>query len=95
MAEKIKEIDWIQLPHRIYGRDDDGRVICEINFPETAPGVCTIESTFVNEDYRGKGLAGKLVSEAIAMIEGRGEKVEATCAYAKVWMKHKGVGHNE
>ena len=46
MAEKIKEIDWIQLPHRIYLRDDDGRVICEINFPETAPGVCTIESTW-------------------------------------------------
>ncbi|MCR4781252.1 MAG: N-acetyltransferase [Lachnospiraceae bacterium] len=95
MSEKIKEIDWIQLPHRIYGRDDDGRVICEITFPETAPGVCTIESTFVNEDYRGKGLAGKLVAEAIELIKSRGEKVEAECPYAKTWIKDKGFGHNE
>ena len=49
----------------------------------------------MNEDYRGKGLAGKLVSEAIEMIKSRGEKVEATCPYAKVWMKDKGLGHNE
>jgi predicted GNAT family acetyltransferase len=84
------ELTWIKLPHRIYAKNDDGKVICEITFPETGSGVCTIDHTFVDDDARGMGLASRLVESAVNEIEDRGEKAEATCQYASKWMKEHG-----
>lgn len=76
-------MEFIRLAHRIYKKNEDGKVICEIEFPEIKKGECSITHTFVDDDYRGMGLAKTLVEEAIKTIEARGEKVSATCSYAK------------
>ncbi|MBQ3347692.1 MAG: N-acetyltransferase [Synergistaceae bacterium] len=70
----------------ILQKDENGRVVAEITFPETSPGVFVINHTFVDESLRGQGMASKLVQAAVEEIKRRGGKVEATCSYAKKWL---------
>ncbi|MBR0085618.1 MAG: N-acetyltransferase [Lachnospiraceae bacterium] len=72
--------------NRLYKEDENGKLIAEVTFPETAPGVYTINHTFVDGSLRGQGVAGKLVQAAVNEIEGRGGEVRATCSYAVAWL---------
>ena len=72
---------------KIYMSDDKENVIAEIDFVETAPGILTIEHTFVDSSLRGQGIAAKLVEAAVKEIHSRGKKVQATCSYAAKWLK--------
>ena len=72
--------------NRILQKDENGRVVAEITFPETSPGIFVINHTFVDESLRGQGMASKLVQAAVDEIKRRGGKVEATCSYAKKWL---------
>ena len=51
--------------NRLYKEDENGKLIAEVTFPETAPGVYTINHTFVDGSLRGQGVAGKLVQAAV------------------------------
>ena len=73
--------------NRIIQKDETGRIIAEITFPETLPGVFVIDHTFVDESLRGQGVASKLVQAAVDEIKKRGGKVQATCSYAKKWLE--------
>ena len=53
---------------RIYAEDENGKVIAEIVFPEVRPGVCEIMHTYVDDTLRGQGIAGKLMTLAVAAI---------------------------
>ncbi len=81
--------DFIKDGNRFYMTDDSGNMIAEITFPETAPGVFTIDHTFVDESLRGQGIASKLVQAAVDEIESRGGAVEATCSYAVRWLEKR------
>ena len=72
--------------NRVYKKDESGKIVAEITFPETSEGVYTIDHTFVDESLRGHGMAAKLVQEAVNEIERRGGKVKATCSYAAKWL---------
>lgn len=52
--------------------------MAEITFPETEPGIFTIDHTFVDESLRGQGMAGRLVQAAVDAIERSGGEVKAT-----------------
>ena len=70
---------------RVYALDEDGKLVAEITFPETAPGVYTMDHTFVDPSLRGQGAAGKLVQAAADQLRQRGMKAELTCSYAQKW----------
>ena len=70
----------------IFAADESGRRLAEITFPETAPGVFTINHTFVDDSLRGQGIAGELVRRAVAQIRANGGQVQATCSYAVGWL---------
>ena len=76
--------------NRISQKDKNGRVIAEITFPETSPGIFVIDHTFVDESLRSQGVASKLVQAAVDEIKKRGVQVQATCSYAKKWLKEHG-----
>ena len=82
-------MDFIKENHRIYSKDQYGKVIAEISFNEIEKGIYNIDHTFVDESLRGKGIASKLVEEAIKEIESRKGKVVATCSYAKKILEKK------
>ena len=71
---------------RFYMEDENGKLIAEITFPETEPGVFTIDHTFVDSSLRGQGIASKLVQAAVDTIHCQGGKVKATCPYAVEWL---------
>ena len=55
-------------PTRVYGLDGGGRLVAEITFPCTQPGIYTIDHTFVDPSLRGQGMADKLVRAALEQI---------------------------
>ena len=73
---------FIYEPNRIYGTDENNKVIAEVTFPETEPGVFTINHTIVDSSLQGQGVAGQLVKAAVDDIKSQGGKVQATCSYA-------------
>ncbi len=73
----------------IYLNDENGMKTAYITFPETEPGVFTIEHTVVDESLRGQGIAAKLVEAAVQEIEKRGGIVKATCSYARKYLERK------
>lgn len=78
-------------PGRIYAEDEKGKVIAEIVFPEVRPGVCEIMHTYVDNGLRGQGIAGKLMTLAVAAIEREGKTVTASCSYAVKWLPRRGA----
>lgn len=72
---------------RIYALNDEGKLVAEITFPMTAPGVYTIDHTFVDASLRGQGAAGQLVQAALEQIKENGGQAEATCSYAVSWLE--------
>ena len=78
------------MENRISQKDENGRVVAEITFPETSPGIFVINHTFVDKSLRGQGIASKLVQAAVDEIKKRGGQVQATCSYAKKWLEKHG-----
>lgn len=74
---------------RIYAEDENGKVIAEIVFPEVRPDVCEIMHTYVDDSLRGHGVAGKLMTLAVAAIEREGKTVTASCSYAVKWLSRR------
>ena len=72
---------------RVYALNGEGRLVAEITFPMTAPGVYTIDHTFVDPSLRGQGAADALVRAALEQIRENGGQVEATCSYAVRWLE--------
>ena len=72
---------------RIYALDGAGKLIAEITFPMTEPGVYCIDHTFVDGSLRGQGVADQLVRAALEQIRKNGGTPAATCSYAAAWLE--------
>lgn len=81
-----KTMDFKKENNRIF-LEEDGKIIAEIEFEEIESGRFNIYHTFVDESLRGKGIASKLVQEAVNEIKSRKCTVQATCSYAKKWLE--------
>lgn len=86
-------MEYIPYKNRI-AAIDNGEEIGEVTFapqgrgpqhPER-DGVYVINHTYVDDRYRGQGIAAELVRRAVETIEQRGARVEATCSYALLWL---------
>lgn len=84
-------MDYIRLPHSIKRKDENGKILAEITFPENEPGIYTIDHTYVGDELRGQGVAGELVQMAVDQIKEQGGEVRATCSYAYGWLQKKGM----
>ena len=75
---------------RIFAQDETGKLVAEITFPMTEPGVYCIDHTFVDGSLRGQGVADRLVRAALEQIQANGGRPTATCSYAAAWLgKHR------
>ena len=90
-AQKEEKMEYIKLPHSIKSKDENGKILAEITFPENEPGIFTIDHTYVSETLAGQGVAGKLVQMAVDQIREQGGEIRATCPYASGWLKKKGI----
>ena len=78
-------MDYITYKNRI-AVIDNGEEIGEVTFPMTGTNTYNINHTYVDDRYRGQGIASELVRRAVETIEQKGGKVEATCSYAQLWL---------
>lgn len=78
-------MDYITYKNRI-AAVDNGEEIGEVTFPMVGTDTYNINHTYVDDRYRGQGIASELVRRAVEEIESRGGKVEATCSYALLWL---------
>ena len=64
--------------------DTEGGMACDASMGiEQRAGA---NHTYVDDRYRGQGIASELVRRAVEEIERRGGRVEATCSYALLWL---------
>lgn len=80
-------MDFLKKENKIYLEDENGKIIAEIDFEKLEDNKYNIYHTFVDDSLRGKGIASKLVEEAVKEIKSRNGIVEATCSYAKSWLE--------
>ncbi len=83
-------MNFIYEDHKIYVKNEEGKVIINATFPYIEEGVVVVDHTFVDPILRGQGIASLLMHEVYKHAKNKGYKVVATCPYAVVWFKkHK------
>ena len=90
MKMNAAEISFITLNHSIYSKNEHGRILCEITFPEKTPGEFCIERTYTAEEYIGTELPERLIEAALEKIREQGGRVTAEDPYARMYLsRHK------
>ena len=77
-------MEFISERNRIYAVDG-GEEVAEVTFPER-DGVYVINHTYIDDRFRGQGVASEQVRRAVEEIERRGGQEKATCSYAQLWL---------
>ena len=84
-------MDFEKEKSRFYKKDENGALIAEIDYSLEDDGCICIDSTFVDDDYRGQGIAEQLVDTIVAMAREENRKIDPQCPYAKsLFKKHPG-----
>lgn len=86
-------MNYIELNHSIYSKDENGRILAEVLFPEKNPGEFTIERIYVCEDLFGQGVESELMQMAYDKIRAQHGRMTAGCGYAKKWMNENHISH--
>lgn len=80
-------MNFIHENHRIYIKNDEGKVIINATFPFIKKGVVVVDHTYVDPSMRGQGVASKLMHEVYNFAKSKNYKMVATCPYAVAWFK--------
>lgn len=84
------ELDFCYENNSFFIKDDSGKKIAEVTFPEKAFKVIDLNHTFVDDSLRGQGVAGKLVKKVAEFAAENEMKIVPTCSYAASWFeKHE------
>lgn len=68
---------------RFYKKDENENLICEITYSLADSNMIVIDRTFVNDDYRGQGIAAQLVDRVVEMAREENKKIIPRCPFAK------------
>ena len=60
-------------------------MIAEITFPLIGDKLVDLDHTYVSNVLRGQGIAGKLMEEAMKVIEKNDWRANTSCSYAAYW----------
>lgn len=63
-------------------RNEDGKRAAEMTYVLDGDSAFTIDHTEVDEELRGKGVAKKLLAEAVKYAREKNLKIHATCPFA-------------
>jgi Predicted acetyltransferase len=73
---------------RFYFEDND-KSIGEITYSHVEDGVISLDHTYVDDAYRGQGIAGKLFNAAVDYADLKSLKIVPVCPYAKAAFERK------
>lgn len=72
-----------QEPNRFYILDEQGDLVGELTFLFGKNNVIIADHTYVNSNYRGQGIASKLVEQFIAWVMKNEYTVKPVCSYVE------------
>ena len=75
---------------RFYKKDENENLICEITYSLADSNMIVIDRTFVNDDYRGQGIAAQLVDRVVEMAREENKKIIPRCPFAKGMLERNG-----
>lgn len=80
-------MNFIYETNKIYAKNEDGKIIAEVDFPLVDEQTVEIMHTFVDDSLRGQGVAAKLMQAAADTVRKQGKKARLTCSYAVKWFE--------
>lgn len=80
-------MNFIKEQNQITLKDETGKVIAGVHFPEIGVNLVNINHTFVDPSLRGQGVAGKLMEEVVKVLQEDNKKAQLTCSYAVKWFQ--------
>ena len=87
-------MDFIFDSGRIYLENTGGELLAELTYEEISEGTVNIVKVFVDESLRGKGVAGKLMTQLVEMLRKDERKAYPTCSYAVKWFRENLDSHD-
>ncbi len=72
----------LKLTHRFY-IEDNGVEIGEMTYAFVGDNIIDINSTFIDEDHRGKDLGLKLITAAVSFMRDNNIKAIPSCPYVE------------
>ncbi|MFD1040009.1 GNAT family N-acetyltransferase [Virgibacillus byunsanensis] len=69
--------------NKFFVGNDETNPTAEITFIPVGEAQIDIDHTYVSEELRGEGMAGKLVDQVVTYAREESKKITATCPYAK------------
>ena len=80
-------MNFVKDDGRIYVEDNDKNIVAQVTFSKVNKNTYDINHTFVDPSLRGKGIASKLVEEAVNYIKEKNCNIIASCSYARNWLE--------
>ncbi|MBP1043988.1 N-acetyltransferase [Vagococcus sp. BWB3-3] len=87
-------MEMIEETTRFYQTDEEGKLIAEITFSIAGDHTYIIDHTFVDDQYRGKGLAQQLVKLVVEKARAQDKKIIPLCPFAKAEIERTPAYHD-
>ncbi len=68
--------------------DDEASAIAYVTFKDKDDSTIIVDHTFVSDELRGRGIAGKLYKTIIDYARKENKKIIPECSYIKTKMEH-------
>ncbi|MDD5940054.1 MAG: hypothetical protein PUC46_04640 [Lachnospiraceae bacterium] len=91
--DDLTQLNFNILPHRIYSKDEYGRVLADCEFPERSKGEYVVTTVYVNDDLSGMAqIADQMMNLALSQVQKTGGRfVAAQDQYGGDWLRKKGL----
>lgn len=80
--------------NKFYIGESESEPIAEITYKEKDADTIIVDHTYVSDELRGQGIAGKLVEKITSYAREEGLKIEPTCPYVKGKMEKTEAYHD-
>lgn len=78
----LSDLHFVQEPGRIVIKNDQGQEFGHISYiPGNQPDVVVANSTYVSDELRGQGVAGKLLDALADQMRAENKKIEPLCSF--------------
>lgn len=92
--EALEMSEILKGDHKFYIGDDEENPIAQITYKDKDAHTIIADHTYVSEELRGQGIAGKLFNELIAFAKEENKKIVPLCSYVKTKMERSPEYHN-
>ncbi len=73
-------------PDRTLLHDEEGRLMGRVTHPRIRAGVINIQQVYTEPDFRGQGVAAKLMEGLLDHLRETDQKALLTCSYAQKYV---------